>query len=238
MTGEDVKKALSDFAQPERAKNNEWFFKAGKGEYGAGDQFIGVSVPNQRRVAKRFKDLPLSELEKLFQSPVHEHRLTACLLSVYKYQTAKKTGGDTRVIFLAFLQQLRKGRINNWDMVDTSVPQIIGDYLLHRQRDILDELAQGGKLWEQRAAIMATQAFIKNDDFADTLRLAEELLLHQHDLIHKAVGWMLREVGNKDRAVEEEFLARHYKKMPRTMLRYAIEKFPDGRRRMFLTGRV
>lgn len=237
MTAQDIKQALKSVSSSKRAKANQWFFKAGKGQYGEGDKFIGVRVPQQREVAKRYKELPLEELSKLFASPVHEHRLCACFISVYQYQAAKKTGQELKV-YSFFLKQLKKGHVNNWDLIDSSVPQIIGDFLLSRPRDLLYEFADSGQLWQQRAAIMATQSFIKQGDYGDTLVLAERLLHHPHDLIHKAVGWMLREVGNRDRGVEEAFLARNYKRMPRTMLRYSIEKFPDAQRRAYLEGKV
>ena len=238
MSAEEVKAALAQFASQQRARTNAWFFKTAKGNYGAGDKFIGVSVPNQRIVAQRYKDLPHPELAKLFASPWHEHRLTACLISVYQYQALKKRVEAQKATYDFYLKQLQGGGVNNWDMVDTSSPQIIGDYLLDKPRQLLYDLAESNDLWQQRAAIISTAAFIRQDDFGDTLAIAEMLLHHQHDLIHKAVGWMLREVGNRDRDVEEEFLGQHYKNMPRTMLRYAIEKFPDERRRIYLSGRA
>lgn len=237
MKAEEVKAALRSMSDPARAKTNEWFFKTGQGQYGEGDKFLGVNVPNQRIVAKRYKSLPLHELAKLFRSNYHEHRLTACLICVHAFSLAQKTGGEGEVHNF-YLSQLRAGRVNNWDLIDTSAPQIMGGYLLDKPRDLLYELADTNELWQQRAAIMATLTFIKAEDFGDTLKLAELMLKHPHDLIQKAVGWMLREVGNRDRAVEEEFLKSRYQTMPRTMLRYAIEKFPEPLRQDYLNNRV
>lgn len=238
MTAGDVKKALQDLTDANRAKVNQWFFKTNPRQYAAGDRFIGVNVPNQRVVAQRYKDLPHSELAKLFASQFHEHRLTACLLSVYQYQAAKSRPVEQGAIYNFYLTQLLGGRVNNWDMVDTSSPQILGDYLLDKPRQQLYDLAESNDLWQQRAAINSTLTFIKQDDFGETLAIAETLLHHPHDLIQKAVGWMLREVGNRDQRVEEEFLNRHYKTMPRTMLRYAIEKFPSECRRAYLQAKL
>jgi len=235
MTAEDVKRALREVSDPEKAKNNAWFFKSGPGEYGEGDKFIGATVPNQRKVAKKFKELPLNEITKLIRSPVHEHRLTGVFILVGRFGSSVSEG-ERQEIYETYMDLLNDGHVNNWDIVDSSAHQIIGGWLEDKNRGVLVELAGSGKLWNQRVAIMATYSFIKQEDFTDTLLICELLLDHPHDLIHKAVGWMLREIGNRDRAVAEGFLARHYKYMPRTMLRYAIEKFPSELRQAYLSG--
>lgn len=238
MTADEVKRALGEHADDNRAKHSARFFKSAPGQYGEGDEFIGVSVPDQRRVARRFKRLSFSELEELFNSSVHEHRLTGCLILVYAYQADGEKPEGRIAIYNFYRRQLEAGNINNWDLIDSSAPHIMGDYLLDKSRQTLHEYARSDYLWQQRASIMATFSFIKHDDFTDTLFIAEILLDNRHDLIHKAVGWMLREIGNRDRAVAESFLQKHYKYMPRTMLRYAIEKLPEDRRQAYLLGRV
>lgn len=237
MTAAEVKQALAAVASKDKALNNAWFFKAAPGEYGEGDKFIGVTVPNQRKVAKKYKTLPLDELVKLAKSPIHEHRLTSVMIMVDQFENAKDDK-QRQELYQTYLQLLDDGRINNWDIVDSSAHQIVGGWLVDKNRPILIQLARSGRLWHQRVSVIATYRFIKQDDFTDTLLISELLLDHPHDLIHKAVGWMLREIGNRDRAVEEEFLKKHYKYMPRTMLRYAIEKFPEPLRRDYLMGRV
>lgn len=238
MTAAEVKRALAAVASEDKALNNAWFFKTAPGEYGEGDRFIGVTVPQQRRIAKRFKALPLTEIIKLAKSPFHEHRLTAVMIMVYQFENSASQPGDRQAIYEAYMNLLYEGRINNWDIVDSSAHQIIGGWLEDKNRRLLLELAESGDLWQQRAAIISTFHFIRQNDFIDALLVSELMLDHPHDLIHKATGWMLREIGNRDRAVAEEFLNKHYKYMPRTMLRYAIEKFPEPRRRDYLMGRV
>lgn len=232
-----IKKELQQYANPEKAKGLKKFFQAFPGGYAEGDSFLGVKVPDQRKVAKRhYKDVPLAEVEKLLQEEFHEYRLTALLILTYKYAKAKTKEEKQEIVDL-YLRNL--AFVNNWDLVDSSAEKILGPYLLDKDdRNILYELASSGDLWKQRVAVIATFHFIRNGQFEDTFRLAERLLNHEHDLIHKAVGWMLREVGNKSRSAEEAFLKKHYKKMPRTMLRYAIEKFDPERRRMYLRGEI
>lgn len=237
MGANEVKLALEKAADADTAKTNAWFFKTKKGEYGHGDKFIGVKVPDQRSVAKKFRDLSQAELTQLFKSPVHEHRLTACFITVLKYQALEELDQKTELVKF-YLHQLEAGRINNWDLVDSSAPQILGRHYSDKSRRKLYDLVQSDSIWSQRAAMMATFAFIRQDDFADTFALAETLLSSNHDLIHKAAGWMLREVGNRDREAAEIFLRKHYKYMPRTMLRYAIEKFPSSLREQYLSGRI
>ncbi len=234
QTAAAVKQALAAVATPERAKASAWFFKTGKGQYGEGDQFVGVSVPQQRIVLRHFDTLPLMEIETLLASPIHEHRLTAALILVRQYQRAKKDPRRQAELAAFYLNHL-KG-INNWDIVDSSAPQIVGGHLLAKKNRlaVLKKLAASKILWERRVAILATAYFIREGEFDDTLALAEQLLHDDHDLMHKAVGWMLREVGKKDEAVLRHFLDTHAATMPRTMLRYAIEKLPTVDRSRYL----
>jgi 3-methyladenine DNA glycosylase AlkD len=225
-----IKKDLLKCADPEKAKVLSRFFKTGKGQYAEGDVFLGIMVPEQRRVAKSYADLPLKDLRRLLSSRIHEHRLVSLFILVGKYKRAEGTGRKE----IADFYLANRRHINNWDLVDLSAPHILGDYLLDNDRSVLFRLANFGKIWERRIAIMATFAFIRNGRFEDTLRIAEMLLTDDHDLIHKAVGWMLREIGKKDLKTEEEFLKKHYRRMPRTMLRYAIEKFGEKKRKSYL----
>lgn len=227
-----LKKELRSLANPEKAKILQRFFKTGKGEYGEGDVFVGITVPEQRKLAKKyFKDLTLEDVQKLLSSKIHEERFTAleALNFMYENNIAKR-----KDIFDFYLDNT--SRINNWDLVDTSAPYILGEYLFNRNKSILFKLASSSNLWEKRIAIISTYYFIKQNRFEETLKVAELLLNDKHDLIHKAVGWMLREVGNKNFIAEENFLEKNYKKMPRTMLRYAIEKFPEEKRKSYLMG--
>ncbi|MBI4847746.1 MAG: DNA alkylation repair protein [Nitrospirae bacterium] len=221
---------LRKLANPEKAKILSRFFKTGKGQYGEGDVFLGIKVPEQRRIAKKYPDLPLSEIEKLLHSKIHEERLVALLILIIQYGKAGDEG--KKAIYDFYLNNTQ--RINNWDLVDLSAPNISGDYLIDKDRRILYKLANSESLWERRIAVMSTFAFIRKNDFEATLRIAEVLLIDRHDLIQKAVGWMLREVGKRDQNIEEAFLKKHYKAMPRTMLRYAIERFEEGKRRAYL----
>lgn len=231
-TAADVIAALKKQASPAQAKVAQWFFKTGKGEYGEHEQFIGVKVPNQRLVAKSFKDLPLNETVRLLRSEVHEHRLTALFILVSQFQ--KGDEATKRKIAMTYLKERKQ--VNNWDLVDSSAPHILGASLRNRPRAVLYRLAKSKNIWERRIAILATQDFIRHGEYKDTLAIAALLVNDSHDLMHKAVGWMLREVGNRDRAAEERFLKRYYKKMPRTMLRYAVEKFSKKARKYYLTG--
>lgn len=226
----EIKKELQSSANKKDAETALWFFKTGKGDYGENDRFLGIKVPVQRAIAKKYASLSLADTLKLLRSPFHEHRLTALFILVSKFQR-----GDASLQRKIYGEYVKHRQfINNWDLVDGSAPHIMGAYLLQNKRAILYRFARSKKLWEKRIAILATQAFIRHGDFADTLKISEILLHDSHDLIHKAVGWMLREVGNKDRAAEETFLKKHYRTMPRTMLRYAIEKFPEDVRKAYL----
>ena len=216
------------------AEHSAGFFKSGKGQYGEGDRFLGVRVPVIREQARVFRDASLRSVLALLRSKYHEERLLAVLLLVDKYRR-----GDAAMEQRVFdLYITHRSHINNWDLVDSSAHLIVGPHLESGDRSLLYELADSGSLWDRRIAIMATFHYIRNDDFTDALRLARRLRNDPHDLIHKATGWMLREIGKRDRAVEERFLERNYHKMPRTMLRYAIEKFPAARRKAYLNGKV
>jgi len=228
-----AQRQLRSLGCPEQAANLARFFKTGPGEYGEGDRFIGVKVPVIRKVAKEFKGLPLAEIKCLLHSEIHEERLLGLVILVGQFQ--KGNDATRKSIYDLYLANIQ--HINNWDLVDLSAPQIVGGYLETRRRQPLDRLAKSASLWERRISIVATHWFIRRGDFADTLRIAEKLLGDKEDLIHKAVGWMLREVGKRDVAVLEEFLAEHYGVMPRTMLRYAIERFPEKERQGYLRGR-
>lgn len=230
MNHTEVQEALRAIADPETAEHSQRFFKTGPGEYAEGDQFLGIRVPNIRKLARQFKDLSLSETEKLLQSEYHEERLCALIILVEKSKKAHPA--ELQKLFELYLDNTI--HINNWDLVDTSAEHIVGAYLSDKDRRVLYRLAQSDSLWERRIAVMSTFNFIKNGDFDDPLAIAELLLDDNHDLIHKAVGWMLREVGNRSRPTEEAFLEKHIQNMPRTMLRYAIEKFPEEKRQYYL----
>ncbi len=230
LTSTAVEKELKKLGTKERAKANAWFFKSGKGEYGEGDEFVGVAVPQMRKVAKTYADLPLGQIKLLLWSPIHECRLTALFILVKQFQRGEKK--EKREIVSFYLKN--RERVNNWDLVDSSASYILGTYLLDKNRKPLYKLARAKSLWDKRIAIIATQAFIREGDFKDTIAISKILLKDEHDLIHKAVGWMLREVGKKNQKTLEAFLDEHAHEMPRTMLRYAIEKFPEGKRKGYL----
>jgi len=221
---------LQKLRNPAKAEILSRFFKTGRGEYGEGDVFLGIPVPLQRRIAKKYPALRLEDLQELLSSRIHEERLVALLILISKYKNADNT--DRRAAVDFYLKNTR--RVNNWDLVDISAGNILGDYLLDKERTPLSRLAGSDSLWERRIAIMATFAFIRRNEFKDTIHIAELLLKDTHDLIHKAVGWMLREIGKRDRETEEQFLRTHYRNMPRTMLRYAIERFDEKTRNAYL----
>ncbi len=234
MPYQEITQYLINLADPEIASHSQRFFKTGKGEYGEGDQFLGIRVPVIRRAVKRFKTTPIPVAEQLLASGYHEIRLFALLLMVSHF-----SGADTKKqehIYQMYLANTRY--VNNWDLVDSSASYIAGAYLFTRDKSVLYDLATSTVLWERRIAIMSTFYFIKNDHFSDTLLIAEQLLADPEDLIHKAVGWMLREVGKRDKALAVSFLEPYCTHMPRTMLRYAIEKFSQHERQRFLQGNV
>ena len=232
MTGAQARCDLHALADDEIAQHSQRFFKTGPGEYAEGDRFIGVRVPAIRKFARRYHALPHREVIALLRSGIHEERLLSLVILCDQFE--RGDGGVRRRIYEAYLDHT--GFINNWDLVDASAHKIVGGYLDKRRRRPLDRLAKSSSLWERRIAIIATYFFIKQDVFDDTLRIADLLLEDGEDLIHKAVGWMLREVGKRDRRVEEGFLIGRYRRMPRTMLRYAIERFPERRRQAYLKG--
>lgn len=233
MTAEFIFNELFSVANPEKAQFLQRFFKTGKGQYAEGDVFLGLVVPLSRSIAKANKQTPLSELQLLLDSPYHEARLVALLIIVERF---KKASADERTELFGFYLS-NAARINNWDLVDVTCPHIVGAYLLDKDRTVLYEMARSPLLWEQRIAIVSTIAFIRNRQYDDTLALSEMLLSHKHDLMHKAVGWMLREVGKRDKETLVNFLERNAVRMPRTALRYAIEHFPGEERVYFMKKR-
>ncbi len=250
-----LKRELRKLINSKRAHASAWFFKTGKGEYGEGDRFLGIKVPEQRKVAKRYyKEITLEEIQTLLKSKIHEERFVALEMLAMKYEDygkRKMKNGKSNIRYPSFTSPSKgedRGRaelvtfylkhtkyVNNWDLVDTSAPCILGDYLLkQKDRKVLFRLARSENLWERRIAMVSTNALIQKGQFDDTINIANVLLNDEHDLIHKAVGWMLREVGKKDVRSLESFLNKHAHRMPRTMLRYAIEKFPEKKRKWYL----
>jgi 3-methyladenine DNA glycosylase AlkD len=226
---------LRALANPRIAGPAQQFFKTKPGEYGHGDRFLGIRVPALRAVAREFRGAPIAAALALLRSPLHEERLAALFLLVERYQ--RGTDAERQRIYDQYLKHVPR-HVNNWDLVDSSAHYIVGGHLETRGREVLDELARSPHLWSRRVAIIATFWFIKRGSFVDTLRIAELLLDDEEDLIHKAAGWMLREVGKRDAAVAAQFLRRHHRRMPRTMLRYAIEKLPERTRRAYLEGTI
>lgn len=228
----NLQKDLKALSTKERALSNAWFFKTGKGEYGEGDKFLGVTVPNIRKVASKYSQIQIHEIEEVLRSQIHEERLCAVLILVNKYR--KSNENNKKIIFNFYLKNTKY--INNWDIVDSSAPYIVGNYLLNKNRTILLKLAKSKSLWERRIAIVSTLAFILNGEYEWTFRITEVLMRDTHDLIHKACGWMLREVGKR---VSEDnlcsFLDNYTPYMPRTMLRYSIERLSNFKRRMYLS---
>jgi len=224
-----LEKELSGVADAERAKSSAWFFKTGQGEYGEGDRFLGIPVPLQRKIALKFRELPLDDIAALLESPIHEHRFAALEILVAQYERAAERDSERIVRF--YLGNAK--RVNNWDLVDTSAPYILGQHLKNRPRDVLDKLAASTNIWERRIAIVSTLMLIKHGEIEDTFRIAQQLLGDEHDLIHKAVGWALREAGKVSPQQLIDFLHTHYDALPRTTLRYAIERFaPEERMRL------
>ena len=230
----DIKNEMRKLANKKIAEHSQRFFKTGKGQYGEGDIFLGIRAPVLRKIAKKFRRISLAEVSKLLESKFHEERLLSILMLVNLFKSGDED--DQELIYELYLDKTKF--INNWDIVDISAGNIVGEFLFEKDKAPLYRLVFSENLWERRIAIVATFYFIKNDEFDDTLKIAEILFTDKEDLIHKAVGWMLREVGKRVIEIEEEFLEEHYLKMPRTMLRYAIERFPETRRRMYLKGQV
>ena len=234
MTYQKITLDLNKLANPTKATILSGFFKTGKGQYGEGDKFLGITVPEQRKIAKKYyKEVSFEDLQKMLESKIHEYRLTALLILVYKYDKTK----DKKLkkeIYNFYIKNLQY--INNWDLVDVTTPNIVGDYLLNnpKEKKILYKLVKSKNLWERRVAILATFRFIKEKQFEDTLTISKILLNDKHDLIHKAVGWMLREMGKRDIKLLIKFLDKYAATMPRTMLRYATEKFGEETRKYYL----
>jgi 3-methyladenine DNA glycosylase AlkD len=226
----ELQQELQNLADPKKAKDLARYFKTSPGEYGEGDRFLGVTGSSQRKLARKYRELSLPNLQVLLSSPWHEHRQVALFILVLKYPRAK--GEDKQSLIHFYLKNLKS--INNWDLVDCSAPHLLGDYFLEKDKAFLYRLARSKDFWCRRIAVLSTFGFIRKNQFADALQMAELLLRDQEDLIHKAVGWMLREIGNRNRSAEEAFLLKHYRQMPRTMLRYALEKFPEKRRQFYL----
>ena len=236
----ELEKRINDCADAEKAKILQRFFKTGGGEYGEGDVFLGLVVPKLRILAKEFSNLNINEIQELLDNKIHEKRMIGLFILIKHYEKATRENNDKlkMEIFEFYLKNASKNNINNWDLVDLSAPNIVGKYLIDKDREILYKLARSSNLWEKRIAILATFALIREGEFADCLEISEILLPDTHDLIHKAVGWMLREVGKRNEGELKSFLKRHYKNMPRTMLRYSIEKFPENVRKKYLKGEI
>lgn len=234
MTVHEIRTKLRKLGNKQRAKVLQGFFKTGPGEYGEGDVFLGIKVPELRRLAKEYQDITTKEIKQLLKSSIHEERLLALLILVLTYSKGNEIA--KKRIYELYLKNTKF--INNWDLVDGSAEYIVGDFLMDKSRKPLYSLAKSSDLWKRRIAMMSTFHFIKRHEFFETLKISRMLLSGEEDLIHKAVGWMLREVGKRHLPTEEKFLKEHYKKMPRTMLRYAIERFPESKRQRYLNGNV
>ncbi len=232
VTSAGIERRLREMGSEADATFLQRYFRTGPGEYGEGDRFLGIRIPALRALVREYRGVSIGEAAGLLRSEWHEARLLALLLLVDAYKRGDEPAREA--LYRLYLENTRY--VNNWDLVDSSAPHIVGAHLAARDRGILERLARSEALWERRIAIIATQHLIRRGDFDTTLRIAELLVGDGHDLIHKAVGWMLREVGDRDRAAEEAFLRRHHRTMPRTMLRYAIEKFPPDLRRRYLRG--
>lgn len=230
MKSVEIQRELETYIDPVKREYLPRFFKTGKGQYGEGDKFLGVVVPHTRLVARKYKDEPFEVMAELLQSEWHECRLCALLMMVERFKKCDETG--RKEIYQFYLSQTE--RINNWDLVDLSAPYIVGEFLKDKSRDDLYRLAESSLLWEQRIAVVATATLIRNNDFIDILRLSERLLNHEHDLMRKAVGWMLREMGKRNKDLLVQFLDRFHKEMPRTMLRYSIEKMTGEERKHYM----
>ena len=232
MTIRNIRKKLQQLGSEEKANVLQRFFKTGPGEYGEGDVFIGVGVPELRKLVKEYPDITLKESVQLLRSLIHEERMLALLILVDKY--SKGNESVKKKIYKLYLQNTTY--INSWDLVDSSAHHIVGDFLMDKNKDPIYRLATSKSLWERRIAILSTFHFIKHNNYSETLKISKILLTDEQDLIHKVVGWMLREIGKRHIFAQETFLKKHYKRMPRTMLRYAIEKFPESKRQKYLKG--
>ncbi len=230
MGVEELKREIKKAAHSERAERSKRFFKTGRGQYGEGDVFAGLTVPQSKDIAKKFRNLSLKEINHLLKSEIHEERLIALLILVDKYQNEQRG----KEIFDFYINNIEF--VNNWDLVDLSADKIVGEWLLNKDKDTVYELSKSNHLWTKRISIVSTFAFIRKNEFEPTLKISEILLKDRHDLIHKAVGWMLREVGKRDEKILEDFLKKHYENIHRTTLRYAIERFDEKKRKSYLSG--
>ena len=229
-----IKSELRGLANKENAEGAQRFFKTGPGEYGEGDKFLGIRVPVLRKLAKEYQMIGVEEAGHLLKSPIHEERLLSLFILIHIYSKGEEA--EKKGIYKLYLNNTRF--INNWDLVDASAEHIVGNFLINKEKKPIYRLAKSGDLWERRISIISTFCFIKHGQYSETMKIAEMLLHDNEDLIHKAVGWMLREVGKRDQPLEEEFLKKYYKEMPRTMLRYAIEKFSELKRQHYLKGTI
>ena len=234
MNVKDIRAKLRKLGDKERAIVSQRFFKTGPGEYGEGDVFLGIKVPELRKLAKEYEDITMKQVKALLKSSIHEERLLALLILIRKY--VKGDESARKRIYEVYIKNTQF--INNWDLVDVTAEHIVGAFLRDKDRSPLYRLSRSKNLWERRISIMASFHFIKHNEFSDTLKISKILLADREDLIHKAVGWMLREVGKRHMTTEERFLKDHYRKMPRTMLRYAIERFPESERQRYLKGEI
>lgn len=234
MRVDDIGRRLEELADKEKAQVLQRFFKTGPGEYGEGDLFLGIKVPELRKLSKEYEGITLKEAKQLLRSSIHEQRLLALLILIRKF--SKGDVGARRRIYELYLRNTQY--INNWDLVDVSAEHVVGAYLMERNKEQLYRLAKSASLWERRISILSTFHYVKHNEFSETLKISKMLLSDEEDLIHKAVGWMLREVGKRHLPTEEKFLRAHYKIMPRTMLRYAIERFPEPKRQRYLKGKI
>jgi len=225
-----LKKEFKSYSSPEKAKIYARFFKTGKGEYGEGDEFLGLTVPEQRKLAQKYVDLRFDEIKELLYSKYHEHRLTGFFILCYRYQKANEKDRDRIIDF--YIKHKHRG--NNWGLIDCVADKLLGKHILEKDKSILYALAKSESLWDRRIAIISTFEFIRNKRFEDTIRISEILLNDNHDLIQKAVGWMLREMGKRDEKELSKFLDKNYKKMPRTMLRYAVERLSKKRKEFYM----
>jgi len=228
-----LRRESNKLSSKKRAKHNQRYFKTGDGQYGYGDVFIGLTVPQCRDLAGKYKDISFDDIGKLLRSEIHEERLIALLILVYQFENDELL---ERRIYEFYLKNTKF--VNNWDLVDASAANIAGGYLIDKPKGILHELAKSNNIWERRISIIATHKFIKNGMVKEALEIAEELVQDENDLIQKALGWTLREVGKKNLKKEQKFLKKHYQKMGRTALRYAIEKFPESVRKAYLSGKI
>ena len=227
---ERIEKDLQGLSNPEKARILSGFFKTGKGQYGEGDIFLGIPVPQSREIAKRYIEADFKTIQELLESKIHEHRLVALLILVEKFRKADEKSKKTIIKF--YLKNTKY--VNNWDLVDLSADKILGEYLFDKEKSLLYKLAKSKDLWEKRISVVSTFAFIKRNRFKETFEFTEMLLEDKHDLIHKACGWMLREIGKRNQKEAERFLQKYHKKMPRTMLRYAIERFDEKKKGFYM----